>query len=361
MSKEVFGALEWLLSTTKSLVSQKPVRNLDEVLSHCEKVVNTHAAANKAAEEGGLPVIATWQERRADWLKRNSQKREGPPSNDPFTQAEIKDLRESLDADRASRQVANKADVDLSSLQRYDESESRLIPTPDGEYVVLSDVKALLAAPPATTGASTAPTDPSLPRDMTQAIEWIVGLRARVDSLLDVIEAEREVGASTVLADKRIPVLRIMRIAEECDIHTLDDRRTVSFGRAIEREVAAQAGHDDDADVADLYVRDALGDQYDPEVGEAVSVLRIMAAWKAEAQLGEKYKQMALGAAKAGQVAVPLPAWRGIKAVLTNLIAVASIRIADKDDDDDQLIDDAAEAVRQLDAAMQGSTSGESK
>ena len=64
-------------------------------------------------------------------------------------------------------------------------------------------------------------------------------------------------------------------------------------------------------------------------------------------------------AAQAGQVAVPLPAWRDIKAVLTNLIAVASIRIADKDDDDDQLIDDAAEAVRQLDAAMQASTSGE--
>jgi len=64
-------------------------------------------------------------------------------------------------------------------------------------------------------------------------------------------------------------------------------------------------------------------------------------------------------AAQAGQVAVPLPAWRGIKAVLTNLIAVASIRISDKDEDDDQLIDDAAEAVRQLDAAMQASTSGE--
>lgn len=64
-------------------------------------------------------------------------------------------------------------------------------------------------------------------------------------------------------------------------------------------------------------------------------------------------------AAQAGQAAMPLPAWRGIKAVLTNLIAVASIRISDKDEDDDQLIDDAAEAVRQLDAAMQASTSGE--
>lgn len=68
--------------------------------------------------------------------------------------------------------------------------------------------------------------------------------------------------------------------------------------------VAAQAGHDDDADVTDLEVRDALGDQYDPEVGEAVSVLRVMAAWKAEAELGAKYKQMACGTAQAA----PLPA-----------------------------------------------------
>jgi len=68
--------------------------------------------------------------------------------------------------------------------------------------------------------------------------------------------------------------------------------------------VAAQAGHDGDADVTDLEVRDALGDQYDPEVGEAVSVLRVMAAWKAEAELGAKYKQMACGTAQAA----PLPA-----------------------------------------------------
>jgi len=66
-------------------------------------------------------------------------------------------------------------------------------------------------------------------------------------------------------------------------------------------------------------------------------------------------------AAQAGQVAVPPPVWRGIKAVLTNLIAVASIRITDKDEDDDQLIDDATEAVRQLDAAVQASTPGEPK
>jgi len=70
-------------------------------------------------------------------------------------------------------------------------------------------------------------------------------------------------------------------------------------------QVTAQAGHDDDADVADLEVRDALGEHYDHEVGEAVSVLRVMAAWKAEAELGEKYKQMAFGVAQAGQVAVP--------------------------------------------------------
>lgn len=77
--------------------------------------------------------------------------------------------------------------------------------------------------------------------------------------------------------------------------------------------VAAQAGHDDDADVTGLEVRDALGDQYDPEVGEAVSVLRVMAAWKAEAELGAKYKQMACGTVQAAPVAVqpaPVPAER---------------------------------------------------
>lgn len=55
-------------------------------------------------------------------------------------------------------------------------------------------------------------------------------------------------------------------------------------------------------------------------------------------------------AAQAGQVAVP--EWRGIKAVLTNLIAVAGLRIADKDEEDDQLIADASEAVRQLEARL---------
>jgi hypothetical protein len=50
-------------------------------------------------------------------------------------------------------------------------------------------------------------------------------------------------------------------------------------------------------------IRAALGDQYDPAAGEAMSVLRVMNAWKAEAELGEKYKQMALGAAQAGKVA----------------------------------------------------------
>ena len=55
-------------------------------------------------------------------------------------------------------------------------------------------------------------------------------------------------------------------------------------------------------------------------------------------------------AAQAGQVAVP--EWGGIKAVLTNLIAVAGVRIADKDEEDDQLIADSQEAVRQLNARL---------
>lgn len=48
----------------------------------------------------------------------------------------------------------------------------------------------------------------------------------------------------------------------------------------------------------------------------------------------------------------PTSEWRGIRAVLTNLIAVANVRITDKDDEDDQLIADAEEAVRQIEARL---------
>lgn len=60
--------------------------------------VNTFQFFVRSAPSAGpvaapLAGIPTWQERRADWFKRNSQKREGPPSNEPFMLAEIKDLR----------------------------------------------------------------------------------------------------------------------------------------------------------------------------------------------------------------------------------------------------------------------------
>ena len=113
------------------------------------------------------------------------------------------------------------------------------------------------------------------------------------------VAAQAGASASTVLTDERIDDIA----RPWCGLGGVENQ--YAFARAIAHEVAAQAGHDDDADVADLEVRDALGEHYDSEVGEAVSVLRVMAAWKAEAELGEKYKQMAFGAAQAGQVAVP--------------------------------------------------------
>lgn len=58
-------------------------------------------------------------------------------------------------ADRASRQVANKAEVDLSSLNAQTGADIELVYcNRDEEFVRLDDVKALLATPPATTGAS---------------------------------------------------------------------------------------------------------------------------------------------------------------------------------------------------------------
>jgi len=138
--------------------------------------------------------------------------------------------------------------------------------------------------------------------------------------------------------------------------------------------VAAQAGHDDDTDVTDLEVRDALGDQYDPDVGEAVSVLRVMAAWKAESELGEKYKQMALGAAQAGQVAVPEDVardaeryrWLRDRMSFTDSTEPPTMKLRaplpalDHDFHKDWVGDRFDASVdRAIDAAIQASTSGE--
>lgn len=145
--------------------------------------------ANKAAEEGGLPDLR-------DWIIRNMPV--GMVVGDPAWWAD----RIVAQADRASRQVANKAEVDLSSLKRfdvnYDQGGVFFSASEFGEYYKVSDVEALLATPPATTGASTVLTD--------ERIEWIL----------------RDLGVKA--ADRGEPMT------------------SIAFARAIEREVAAQAG-----------------------------------------------------------------------------------------------------------------------
>lgn len=136
-----------------------PRHQLEIAAIKIEHAIVTQAAANKAAEEGGLPAPDTH-------------------CYDEDTQADVWSyskglVQKILAADRASRQVANKAEVDLSSLpiawyvkevhpgwpefNRIDEFSGGLT---DGDKLVrLADVEALLATPPATTGASTVLTD----------------------------------------------------------------------------------------------------------------------------------------------------------------------------------------------------------
>ena len=175
----------------------------------------TQAAANKAAEEGGLPALQFDVETRDELTDDQNQRLDNLRTLNEllicFSSWEpqvcvvgnvragdsVNAIRAAIAADRASRQVANKAEVDLSSLfvQTGAEIETVYV-NREEEFVRLDDVKALLATPPATTGAS------------------------------------------TVLTDERIK-----EIAEQ---HIRDGGWAISspvdFARAIEREVAAQAG-----------------------------------------------------------------------------------------------------------------------
>lgn len=107
--------------------------------------------ANKAAEEGGLLA-----------LKRYDINSKGLPFEDPDG---VWVAYEDVAADSASRQVANKAEVDLSDDRIYDFWLYRdcmpAIQAGDMKAQFVSAVRALLATspatPPATTGANTAP------------------------------------------------------------------------------------------------------------------------------------------------------------------------------------------------------------
>lgn len=192
----------------------------------------TQAATNKAAEEGGLPALPKQpEELKAHWLCEDCGGRghdgeiqwQGhfqPPEPTMcgtcqgagrvecealLPEQAIEYARQAIAADRASRQVANKAEVDLSSLFRSDWSELGMLPASEGTYVDFDHVEALLATPPATTGANTCQTCGG----------------SKVDpGGLPICRDCGPVGASTVLTDERIAALYA----------------------PIQREVAAQAG-----------------------------------------------------------------------------------------------------------------------
>ena len=228
----------------------------------------TQAAANKAAEEGGLPDTIDTREFRELLAKAMDAAelatRTGDPHRDykPARDALVGHINTRLAAaDRASRQVANKAEVEPVAYMSADKKMLVFVDAMDVLKFNRSGMTPLFATPPATTGASTAarPTDDELwdatLRDRDAYHEWADKLAEAIAKHFDVdigehsnqnlpwaealeaIENAESVGASTVLTDER----------ENCPNCYAD--REDSIGCAdcdgtgtIAREVAAQAG-----------------------------------------------------------------------------------------------------------------------
>jgi len=205
---------------------------------------DTLAAANKAAEEGGLPAL--------DGCKFCLGAKGGIPCNANVLGGEIicdyctallmkvKEAEKNnptssiFSADRASRQVANKAEVEPVA---YISADGKMLVFADAMDVLKfnrSGMTALYAAPPATTGASTAPrpTDDELwdatLRDRDAYHEWADKLADAIAKhfgveigehsnqnlpwaeALEAIENAEQVGASTVLTDERIDAMHTL-------------------------------------------------------------------------------------------------------------------------------------------------------
>lgn len=195
----------------------------------------TQAAANKAAEEGGLPALPEPVTRGFESFTEKAGYFEH------FDTEQMQDYaRAAIEADRASRQVANKAEVDLILQARSPEGDpwqevsgEDFFKAHANGYEVSICVNApgknsirLEATPPATTGASPAPrpTDDDLwdatIRDRDAYHEWAdnlayaIAVHFDVDigehsnqnlpwaEALEVIENAERVGASTVLKDE---------------------------------------------------------------------------------------------------------------------------------------------------------------
>jgi len=257
---------------------------------------DTQAAANKAAEEGGLPALRSALQMLVD----NKDVR------DNITQKELDKCRAALDADRASRQVANKAEVEPTNWRAKCEAlidiwdDAQANPPESRCYVenawpeIIEELRAALATPPATTGASTAQAngylnvienlESQLAECMKVTHKWasyagdadgralkaeeevlslhrqLAAEKLRADQGWERGEAKsrecldlRErmagsVGASTVLTDERTsidtPEFRFLLIAAYHDIVTEDKYGAViaHIDQHVAHEVAAQAG-----------------------------------------------------------------------------------------------------------------------
>lgn len=258
----------------------------------------TQAAANKATEEGELPALPE----PYGLLEFESEIPGDLRTVAGYCADDMKEYaRQAISADRASRQVANKAEVDLSSLQRYDimgdyEGGQMMTESDVGDWVYFADVKSI-ATPPATTGASTAlrPTDDDLwdatLRDRDAYHEWADKLADAIakhfgvdigehsnqnlpwDEALQAIENAEPVGASTVLTDERI-----LRISEETALNYVTDERRpdnatiIDFAREIEREIKSAGAASFAAQAGQVAVPEwvSVDDRRKPEPGQQI-------------------------------------------------------------------------------------------
>lgn len=199
----------------------------------------TLAAANKATEEGELPE-----------LPHTTYNGYSDGSEPLWTKEQMHGYAtQAIAADRASRQVANKAEVEPVAFMT---SDKKMLVFADAMRKLQFDPAGMIALyeyPPATTGASTAPL--MMLRDriaemreasytISQYPETAQVVFDSVTDALDEIASEVEsVGASTVLTDERIAAIWHETACAEGEGTR---EYPAVFARAIEREVEAQAG-----------------------------------------------------------------------------------------------------------------------
>jgi hypothetical protein len=219
-----------------------PARRLRHGDRPTEPLTFDDAAANKAAEEGGHAMFEKWA---ANILGDNPEWRESG-EGELARQA----WQAAIAADRASRQVANKAKVEpapigyigkgaVETLSESVSCKTHIMSESSGLWTV----PIYLATPPATTGASTAPAsiDPNKWAHVAYAeegkLQWVTGRKFDACELYAPVSGS--VGASTVLTDERIADTALQHSAGSMDAHwCFKHKNLLDFAR----EVAAQAG-----------------------------------------------------------------------------------------------------------------------